>query len=187
MFISDCIKKIKFDISADRIGPDAPFTHWRLYFRNKMIKLCQKKFKKFHDTAEVRPGAYIVGCSKIEIGKRVVIRPGCRFFGETYDIDTSIIIDDDVMLGSCVSIYINNHCFERTDIPIIDQGHYPAKQVHLKQGCWIGANVILLPGVTVGKNSVIGAGSVVTKSIPDFSIAVGNPAKIISIIQHKEA
>lgn len=182
MIISELINKIKFDISTDRIGPDIPFTHWNLYFKKRMYKLCIKKFKKFSDDAEVRPGAYIVGCSKIEIGKRVIIRPGCRFFGETKELSTSIIIEDNVMLGSCVSIYINNHCFDRADIPIIDQGYYEAKPVVLKNGCWIGANVIILPGVTVGANSVIGAGSVVSKSVPAGVVAVGSPAKVIKRI-----
>ena len=49
----------------------------------------------------------------------------------------------------------------------------------MKRGCWVGANAIILPGVTIGENAVVGAGSVVTKSIPDKVVAVGNPARII--------
>lgn len=186
MFLNEVLKKIRFDRTADRIGPDAPFTHWRLYFKSTMRRLCQEKFRRFADNADFRPGAYAVGCSRIEIGSRVIIRPGCRFFGESSGSETTITIEDDVMMGSCVSIYINNHRFDRTDIPLIDQGHYPIKPVLLKRGCWVGANCIILPGVTIGENAVIGAGAVVTKSIPDFSIAVGNPAKVISIIKNKE-
>ena len=51
--------------------------------------------------------------------------------------------------------------------------------VIIGEGCWIGQNVCILPGVCIGKKSVIGAGAVVTKSIPDYSIAVGNPARVI--------
>jgi acetyltransferase-like isoleucine patch superfamily enzyme len=145
-----------------------------------MLKLCKKKFKKFANNASFRPGAYAIGCSKIAIGNRVVIRPNCMLFAETNELmDVSINIEDDVMLGSGVHIYVSNHSFSMADIPIINQGHMPAKPVLLKKGCWIGANVILLPGVEIGQNSVIGAGSVVTKSIPDRVLAVGNPAKII--------
>lgn len=72
--------------------------------------------------------------------------------------------------------------FSITDTPIYFQGHGEVEQVKLREGCWIGANCIILPGVTVGKNSVVGAGSVVTKSIPDFSVAVGSPAKVIKVI-----
>ncbi|MFR2812259.1 MAG: DapH/DapD/GlmU-related protein [Escherichia coli] len=53
------------------------------------------------------------------------------------------------------------------------------KPVILKKGCWIGANVTILPGVVVGENSVVGANSVVTKSISPFTVVAGNPAKII--------
>ncbi|NRS90163.1 acetyltransferase-like isoleucine patch superfamily enzyme [Flavobacterium sp. 7E] len=182
MFLKDIYRKIKFDLSSDRIGPDIPFTHWKLFFSKKMLKLCKSKFLKFEDTAHFRPGAYAVGCSQIKIGKRVVIRPGCRLFGESPELDLTITIEDDVMLGSGVQIYINNHRFDMLGVPIIDQGVYPPKAVTLKRGCWIGANAIILPGVIIGENSVIGAGSIVTKSIPAGVVAAGNPAKIIKTI-----
>ena len=90
------------------------------------------------------------------------------------------------MLGSGVHFYINNHKFDKTDIPIIDQGYYPDEKIVLEKGCWIGANTIILPGVIVGANSVIGAGSVVTKSIPSGMVAIGSPAKIVKEIKPKD-
>ncbi|MDA9177069.1 hypothetical protein N9O11_02815 [Flavobacteriaceae bacterium] len=87
-------------------------------------------------------------------------------------------------MGAGVQIHVNNHKFERTDIPFIDQGYYPDEQVTVKKGSWLGANSILLPGVTIGEYSVIGAGSVVTKSVPSGVVAVGNPAKIIKKIKN---
>ena len=90
-----------------------------------------------------------------------------------------IVIEDDVLIGSGVHFYTVNHRFEDVERPIIEQGHTRSREISLKRGCWIGANAILLPGVTIGENSVIGAGSVVTKSVPPFSIAVGNPARVI--------
>ena len=182
MLIIDIIKKIKYNIGADRLGPDHPFTHWRLYYKKHMLALCKKKFKYFSDTADFRAGAYAVGCSKIKIGHRVVIRPGVMLFGESESLETSITIEDNVMMGCGVHIYINNHKFDQMDIPLIDQGYYPDEAVILKNGCWIGANSILLPGVIIGKNSVVGAGSIVTKSVPDGVVAVGNPAKVIRSI-----
>jgi acetyltransferase-like isoleucine patch superfamily enzyme len=174
--------KYKFDINSDRIGPDIPFTHWKLFFHKKMLSLCKKKFKKFSDSAQFRPGAYAIGCSKIEIGNRVVIRPGCMLFGDSNSGRTSIVIEDDVMMGSGVHIYINNHRFDRNDIPIIDQGHYPPEPVVLRKGCWIGANSIILPGVEIGENTVVGAGSIVTKSFPKGVVIAGNPARFIKTI-----
>ena len=147
-----------------------------------MRKLCKKKFQSFADSADFRPGAYAVGCSKIRIGERVVIRPGIMLFGDSESLETSIIIEDHVMMGCGVHIYINNHKFEDPYTPLIDQGYYPDKAVTLKRGCWIGANAIILPGVTIGENAVIGAGSVVTRSVPDRVVAVGNPARVIKKI-----
>jgi acetyltransferase-like isoleucine patch superfamily enzyme len=174
--------KIKFWKNTDRIGPDILGTYWRIFFKSKMIKLCKKKFDHFADTAEFRPGAYAIGCSQISIGERVVIRPATMLHGESDSIGRSITIEDDVLVGCGVHIYVENHAFNDLSKPIIDQGHSQAQEVILKKGCWIGANAIILPGVTIGKNSVIGAGSVVTKSIPDGVIAAGIPARIIKEI-----
>ncbi|RWX02387.1 acyltransferase [Flavobacterium cerinum] len=186
MLLTDIIDRIKYNNKADRIGPDHPFTHWQLYFKKRMLRLCKKKFKHFADTADFRSGAYAVCCSKISIGERVVIRPGSMLFAEADNLETSITIEDNVMLGSGIQIYVHNHRFDRVDIPLIDQGYYEAKPVILKNGCWLGANVIVLPGVVIGENSVIGAASVVTKSIPPGVVAAGNPARVIKNIGKNE-
>jgi len=182
MFLSQLFQKIKFDRGADRIGPDIPFTHYKLFFKQSMIKLCKSKFKYFGERAEFRPGAYAVACSKISIGSRVVIRPATMMFADPRADGAGITIEDDVLVGSGVHFYVGNHAFTDANIPIIDQGHFPSKPILLKKGCWIGANAIILPGVTIGNNSVIGAGSVVTKSIPDRVVAAGNPAKVLKNI-----
>ena len=64
----------------------------------------------------------------------------------------------------------------------MDQGHSPPRSVSVQTGAWIGAGAIILPGVSIGRNSVIGAGAIVTKDIPPFSVAVGNPARVIKTI-----
>ncbi|HWV71406.1 MAG TPA: acyltransferase [Pseudosphingobacterium sp.] len=170
---------IRFWNNADRIGPDMPSTYWRLFFKGTMVKLCKKKFKHFASSAEIRPGAYIVGCSKISIGEKVVIRPGCMIHGASSNLDTSITIEDDAMLGSGCHIYVSNHTFKNPNVPIIDQGHDPSKPVVIKKGAWLGANVILLPGVIIGENAVVAAGSVVTKDVPGRTVFAGVPAKMI--------
>jgi len=177
--IGDILRKRKYDKGADRLGPDVPFTHWRLYFKKTMLKLCKKKFKHFSDTSDFRAGAYAIVCSKISIGKRVVIRPGTMLFADPVKGGAGITIEDDAMVGSCVHFYVGNHSFKNTNVPIIEQGHSNSKPIVVKKGCWIGANVTILPGVVIGENSVIGAGSVVTKSVPNKVVAAGNPAKII--------
>lgn len=175
----EILERINYWQNTDRIGPDNPWTHWRLHFPNQMRKLCIKKFKNFGDESAIRPGCYIVGCSQISIGKRVVIRPGSMIHAETDSLDLSVEIDDNVLIGSGVHIYVENHRFDNLNIPIIEQGHSQSLKVNIKSNSWIGANTIILPGVNIGKHTVIGAGSVVTKNIDDYSVAVGNPAKMI--------
>lgn len=145
-----------------------------------MKVLCKQKFKQFADSTEFRAGAYAITCSKISIGRNVVIRPNTMLFADPREgSQGSIIIEDDVMLGSGVHVYVGNHRFDLPNKNIIDQGHSDAKSAVLKEGCWLGANVVILPGVTIDKNSVVAAGSIVTKDVPDRVVVAGNPAKII--------
>lgn len=176
--------RIAFWRAADRIGPDVPWTHWRLHFKSTMRELCETKFKHFGDSAEFRPGAYAVVCTQISLGSRVVIRPGCMLFANATG---TITIEDDVMLGSGVQIYVGNHRFDDPTTPIIDQGHMPSAPVVLRRGCWIGANAIILPGVVVGENAVIGAGSIVTRSVDPRVLVAGNPARLIRSLDQTDA
>lgn len=176
MLLDELSRRVAFWRSADRIGPDVPWTHWRLHFKSTMRALCESKFRKFGEAAEFRPGAYAVVCSRISLGSRVVIRPGCMLFANNTG---DITIEDDVMLGSGVHIYVGNHRFDDPRRPIVDQGHMPSQPVTLKRGCWIGANAVILPGVTIGENAVIGAGSIVTRDVAPAAVAAGNPARVI--------
>lgn len=174
------IKKIKFDLKADRLGPDCPFTHWKLFFKRPMQKLCSKKLAHFGKNAEIRPYTYIINCSKVSIGEKVVIRPGSMLFADNRDPEKGrIIIKDGALVGSGVHIYVSNHKYGAPNTPIIAQGHFDALDTVIEEGAWIGANSILLPGVTIGKNSVVGAGSIVTKDVPNNTIVAGNPARIL--------
>lgn len=89
-----------------------------------------------------------------------------------------ITIEDKVLIANNVYISDNLHQYDDPNIPIIDQRIIFKNKVCIKSGAWIGENVCII-GASVGKNSVIGANSVVTKDVPDYSIAVGSPARII--------
>lgn len=91
-------------------------------------------------------------------------------------IQGNVKIGNHVMMGPEVLIYTQNHNHSDISIPMDMQGFSCEKKVVVEDDVWIGARVIILPGVTIGKGSVIGAGSVVVKSVPPYSIAVGNPA-----------
>ncbi len=89
-----------------------------------------------------------------------------------------LIIGDYVQTGPNVGFYVANHNFSDISTPITDQGHVE-NDIIIEDDVWIGANSVITSGVRIGKGSVIGACSVVTKDIPPYSVAAGNPAKII--------
>lgn len=86
-----------------------------------------------------------------------------------------------VMMGTDVTIIARNHCFERTDIPMMKQGFQPEQPVYIGDDVWIGDRVIILPGVHIGNGCIIAAGAVVTKSVRDYAIVGGVPAAEIGM------
>lgn len=109
----------------------------------------------------------------IEIGANCFIGEFCMIHGQG-----GLHIGDDVMIGTHTVIIPANHIFVSRERTIKSQG-LECKGIRIEDDCWIGANVTILDGVVIGKGSIVGAGSVVTKSIEEFSIVAGNPAKII--------
>lgn len=112
--------------------------------------------------------------SKVKIGSNCYI---------AYNISIlaggNIIIGDKVLIASNVLISSENHGMSpESQIPYMDQP-LSCKDVEIGDGSWLGEKVCILPGVQIGKKCIVGAGSVVTKNVPDFCIAAGNPAKII--------
>lgn len=110
---------------------------------------------------------------RIEIGDDVTLNTGCSLHGEG-----GIAIDDNVLMGPNVSIVSVNHHFERIDLDIRDQG-YRYSPVKIERDVWIGANAVILAGVTVGSGAVIAAGAIVTKDVLDMAIVGGIPAKVL--------
>jgi acetyltransferase-like isoleucine patch superfamily enzyme len=94
--------------------------------------------------------------------------------------ETKIIIGKYTFLaGHCYLVAGGNHSFDRTDVPIMLQPSLTKGGIHIGEDCWLGASVILLDGVSLGRGCVVGAGAVVTKSLPPYSVAAGIPAKKI--------
>lgn len=106
----------------------------------------------------------------IRVGENSMLGENCRVY-------SGVDIGNDLLMGPDVKIYTKNHTIKNRDIPINLQGE-DFKAVKIGNDVWIGANVIILPGVSIGNGAVIGAGSVVTKSVPDYQIVCGNPAVI---------
>ena len=110
--------------------------------------------------------------TKVSIGNNSGIGENCRIQGRCF-------IGKNVLMGPEVNIWCRNHKTSNIDIPIIQQGLEDEKPVHIGDDVWIGSRVIILPGIKIGNGVVIGAGSVVSKDIPDYSVAVGNPVRIV--------
>lgn len=83
------------------------------------------------------------------------------------------------MMGPDVVMITRNHEFLKTDIPMNLQGSREEKPIQIGDDVWLGARVILMPGVRIGCGAIIGAGAVVVHDIPDWAIAIGNPATVI--------
>jgi len=106
-------------------------------------------------------------------GKNIFINENC-----TLEASGNLTIGDNVIIGTGTQIWTLNHNFNDIHTPIRSQG-FNTKPVVIQDDVWIAAGCIILAGVTIGKGSIIGAGSIVTKDIPSYSIACGNPAKVI--------
>lgn len=113
--------------------------------------------------AEISPNATLGDYS--ELGTRCMVQ-------------ANVHIGNNVIMGPDIKIYSRNHKFNRLDIPIKDQGkNY--HESYIGNDVWLGANVVITAGCSVGDHVIVAAGSVVTKNIPDFAVVGGVPAKVI--------
>jgi acetyltransferase-like isoleucine patch superfamily enzyme len=124
-------------------------------------------------SAGMVPGQECIFDPVVRIGDRCLIGKGSGIVGHL-----SIEIGNDVWTGHHVYITDQNHGYENLDLPISQQT-MPERPVVIGDGSWLGFGTVVLPGATIGKHVVIGANSVVTGNIPDYSVAVGVPAKVI--------
>lgn len=130
-------------------------------------------FKQLTGFLFVEPNVKFVHMNRIRLGKNIAINSGTYIngFGE-------IDIEDFVLIGSNVTISSGMHPFEGRTPHVIERGCTP-KKITIKEGAWLGAGVVIMPGITIGKGCVIGANSVVTKDTPEYSVVAGIPAKKI--------
>lgn len=118
----------------------------------------------------IMPPIQMVAPEKFFMGKNVFINGNLLAMSMG-----GVTVEDDVQMAANVQILTNNHDpYDRellTCLPVV-----------IKKGAWIGAGATILPGVTVGRHAIVGAAAVVTKDVPDYGIAVGNPAKVVKIL-----
>lgn len=142
---------------------------------------------------------HTTGIKFLKLGKNIFIDDGCRL--DCYKVDkdnpvfeigdnvrisfnftglcsSKLIIEDDVLIASDVFVSTENHGINDLTKKYIDQ-QLVSKDVIISRGARIGEKACILPGVKIGIKSIVGANSVVTKDVPDFTMVAGNPAKII--------
>lgn len=124
-------------------------------------------------SAGMVPGQACLSDTVVSIGDRCLIGKGTGIVGHF-----SIEIGNDVWTGHHVYITDQNHGYEDVDLPISQQS-MPERSVSIGDGSWLGHGSIVLPGSRIGKHVVVGANSVVTGDLPDFSVAVGSPARVV--------
>ena len=145
---------------------------FRINHTNPTTPECQELIQElFNNTmgenTRISPPIFTILADKVKIGENVTILNGfqCMSAG-------GLTIEDNTMISLNCTIATNNH-------DMYDRYVITCKPVHIKRNVWIGVNVTILPGVTIGENAVVGAGAVVTKDVPDNAVVVGNPAKVI--------
>lgn len=138
------------------------------------VFLCRKIFRQMGSACNIENGVYLGNGKDIRIGNEVGFSSNIKI------LNRPMTIGDYVMIGEESMFLGGAHNFDRTDIPIGHQGHAEKTPLRIENDVWIGVRVLILPGCKhIGTGVIIGAGSVVTKDIPDYAIVGGNPAKVI--------
>ncbi len=133
--------------------------------------IVNRLFGKSDETTFVNPPFYCDYGFNIEVGRNCFIN-----FGGVFLDNVKIKLGDNCMLGPGVSLYTAGHALHPDSRKF---GYEYGMPVTIGDDVWVGGHTIVCPGVTIGSNVVIGAGSVVTRDIPDWSFAAGNPCRVI--------
>ncbi len=146
---------------------------YRLFARPLRGLLCRGMFKSCGKKVNIEHGAFFASGRELELGDNSGLGLDCRVTGP-------VSIGRDVMMGPNVMIVTQNHETADTSIPMRLQTA-PKFKVTIGDDVWIGANVLILPGVTVGSGAILAAGAVVTKDVPPYAVVGGNPARVLKM------
>ena len=147
-----------------------PYSRRGKIFKKVRYFFAKKIVKKIGKNVNIETGAILN--PNIEIDDNSSIGVKCEVIGKA-------TIGKNVMMGPEVILYAQNHNFKDRNKNIMEQGYDIEKGVIIEDDVWIGRRVIILPGVKVSRGTVIGAGAIVTKTFPEYSVIAGNPAKVI--------
>ncbi|MHB0755070.1 acyltransferase [Polaribacter sp. M15] len=145
--------------------------------RTRMDVVPWNKFELGEDSTIEDFSAINNGVGNVIIGDRTKI-------GLSNTIIGPVIIGNDIRLAQNITLSGLNHNYEDISVPIHVQG-VSTSPIVIEDNSWIGANVVVVAGVTIGKHCIVAAGSIVTKDIPPYSVAVGNPARVLKQYNHQ--
>lgn len=151
--------------------PMQPFPGYRAWYALRWF-LASRILRHCGRDVIVKDRCYFGDGARLSVGDRSQLGSSARLNGD-------ITIGCDVLMGPDVIMMATSHEFSRIDIPINQQGASPEQPITIGDDVWIGTRAIILPGVHVGDHAIIAAGAVVTKDVPDYTIAGGVPARII--------
>ena len=165
------------------------------------------RFCSWGKGSRIDHGAKLVSPNLVRVGNNVIIRDNIwinakddrgdkmptlsigngTYIGRFVQINAwrQVEIEDNVLISDRVFISDADHNYDNPKIPILHQGDSFTGGVTLKEGCWLGIGVVVMPGVTIGRNAVVAANAVVTKSVPDFAVVGGIPAKKLNVSKQK--
>ena len=144
--------------------------HLKSLFLKWIYRLLYLKKFQFGARLTFRDGFHLLieKSGKVIIGNHVFFNNFCSIHAML-----SVTIGDDCIFGENVKIYDHNHCYQNKSQPISKQG-FSTAAIQIGRNCWIGSQVTILKGVTIGDNSIIGAGVVVYQDVPENSIVLSN-------------
>lgn len=154
-----------------RYLPMSPFPLFKLFYKIRLF-FVKNIIKECGENVVVKNNCYFGKGDRLSVGSRSQLGKNSRLEG-------TITIGKDVLMGPDVIMMSTSHEYSSLDIPINQQGEAREDPIFIGDDCWIGTRVIILPGVRIGSHSIVGAGSLVTKSVPSNSIIGGLPAVII--------
>lgn len=149
-------------------------------------KMCRKRAPRISlgNSISLREYAWLSVATGDPRGEpTIVLEDNCHIgFGSIISAKNRIYLERDVLVGQMVLIVDHNHAYEDISLPVINQGITEGGKVRIGQGCWIGHGAAIISPrgeLTIGRNCVIAANSMVMRSIPDYSVVAGYPATII--------
>ena len=167
-------------LAAQARGKDVmyEFNHLRPSEVERRVELIQKMFGSVGERVWMEPPVMLVCGSNVSIGDNCYFNAGVTLLD-----DYKITIGNNVLISPNVTIITTGHPVHPK---MREHGEMYSFPVTIEDGAWIGACVTILPGVTIGHDAMVGAGSVVTKDVPPMTIAVGNPCKVLRPITDRD-